>query len=870
MSDPNLSDASKRVGEALKGRRIPSPTKESPKPDVTKAVSGKIAEKAGVPKGISPKSLKAERDANKNTSAKQKSGKILKDTIKGATGSSTEGKMVGGGIQGALAGLAKGVMTTTKGRWLLALFLLPILPLLFWFMLISSIGSNVNSLLGNNANQTSSVSNSTGTSQFDLSTIQTAATQSTTPWEIMAATVYYETGPGASVAQISGTCPSSDSVLSICPSVTSTPIAGSSSSAATLSSSLGPVPTPVPIGTCVDANSFVGIGIECGVGRNGSVPAILPQNSSDYTTTNTADWACIRQAESNDVYNNPNSGGAYGILNNTWVLDGFSATSGDPRPYLASPAQQNQAALFILNNNRPGFYPGWDDKCVLNAPGQSGSPTIQAISPGVELPQGSSALVAACPNKATGPYCANYGSLSADQAKSLALSSDWFGTTFSRLLYNTSAGGNINLLQGVITSGGSAPPQFDPTNYEAVSLRKGAIRALEAVPIANNSLTLDNNIYDLAVNWAAGFSPIPGQSCSDGQPSTNPVTVSGPYGSITISTTQLVTAEKILKIAVAARATSLTQNALIIAAMVGSELGQSATYAKDGIFGDGITNLPQAVKNFLKKDKERSLSAAQQATVVGTVTLAIAQSWSSAVQIIVQGLNGTLPNCPTGSPIPNVPGGSAQAQLAVTTAKTVVGSPYVWGGGSRSGATTGLLGLGAPACSNGFVVSSALFGAGNPCDATYASQTGQAGFDCSGLVIFSFGKAGVVLPRTSQEQYKYVESRVAISSDILSLQPGDLLFYFPDSSGLPDHVAIYLGPIPDGTPVTQTVMACTPSRTLSGTTITTITCAPHGTGQYIMTTAKSTPTLIQAPEEGSDVSVVTWYSQGFMGGGPAA
>ena len=60
------------------------------------------------------------------------------------------------------------------------------------------------------------------------------------------------------------------------------------------------------------------------------------------------------------------------------------------------------------------------------------------------------------------------------------------------------------------------------------------------------------------------------------------------------------------------------------------------------------------------------------------------------------------------------------------------------------------------------------------------------GFDCSGLVYYSYREAGLTVPRTSGEQFK-AANRV----DLEDVRPGDLLFFARRRSV--DHVAIYLG-----------------------------------------------------------------------------
>jgi murein DD-endopeptidase len=61
------------------------------------------------------------------------------------------------------------------------------------------------------------------------------------------------------------------------------------------------------------------------------------------------------------------------------------------------------------------------------------------------------------------------------------------------------------------------------------------------------------------------------------------------------------------------------------------------------------------------------------------------------------------------------------------------------------------------------------------------------GFDCSGLVYYSYGKAGIKVPRTSGEQYGQSQ-RVKLPR----LRPGDLVF-FRISHDKPSHVGIYAG-----------------------------------------------------------------------------
>ncbi|MET9883904.1 NlpC/P60 family protein [Streptomyces sp. NPDC006430] len=98
---------------------------------------------------------------------------------------------------------------------------------------------------------------------------------------------------------------------------------------------------------------------------------------------------------------------------------------------------------------------------------------------------------------------------------------------------------------------------------------------------------------------------------------------------------------------------------------------------------------------------------------------------------------------PEGLPAPSSLGSSsARAATAVMAARAAVGRPYVWG------------------------------------------STGPAGFDCSGLMVWSYRQAGVSLPRTSQAQ-RYAGRQVPLSQ----ARPGDLVTYRSDAS----HVGMYVG-----------------------------------------------------------------------------
>jgi cell wall-associated NlpC family hydrolase len=60
------------------------------------------------------------------------------------------------------------------------------------------------------------------------------------------------------------------------------------------------------------------------------------------------------------------------------------------------------------------------------------------------------------------------------------------------------------------------------------------------------------------------------------------------------------------------------------------------------------------------------------------------------------------------------------------------------------------------------------------------------GFDCSGLVFYTYGRAGYEVPRSSRELFRAVR-RIALDD----ADPGDLMF-FQDEAKL-SHVGIYIG-----------------------------------------------------------------------------
>jgi cell wall-associated NlpC family hydrolase len=83
----------------------------------------------------------------------------------------------------------------------------------------------------------------------------------------------------------------------------------------------------------------------------------------------------------------------------------------------------------------------------------------------------------------------------------------------------------------------------------------------------------------------------------------------------------------------------------------------------------------------------------------------------------------------------------------------------------------------------------ALEAAQSAIGAPYASgATGPSSFDCSGLMVYAFGQAGITLPRTSFAQFN-----IGTEVDLEEIQAGDLVFFDTDGAGA-SHVGIATGP----------------------------------------------------------------------------
>jgi len=122
------------------------------------------------------------------------------------------------------------------------------------------------------------------------------------------------------------------------------------------------------------------------------------------------------------------------------------------------------------------------------------------------------------------------------------------------------------------------------------------------------------------------------------------------------------------------------------------------------------------------------------------------QNTTTSVSVSGGGAGANGGGASNSGPLAGATGGGQRAQV-IAAARKLLGVPYVWGGTSASGV------------------------------------------DCSGLVQWAFGQAGISMPRISADQARHGK-RVAISD----LQPGDLVAWDNSSrNNGADHIAIYIG-----------------------------------------------------------------------------
>lgn len=204
--------------------------------------------------------------------------------------------------------------------------------------------------------------------------------------------------------------------------------------------------------------------------------------------------------------------------------------------------------------------------------------------------------------------------------------------------------------------------------------------------------------------------------------------------------------------------------------------GQADAATPKAEFGTALNQ--GATPSFNTVDYGTGSSASDVMDIAGDLAAAVDQDdmralMDGSADLLGIGSPNTAPSASTdpsatgqgpGAPSNPAPGNSSQIEAVIARAESVIGTPYVWGGGDNNGPTGGLR--------DGGIADS--FG-----------DYGRSGFDCSGLTKYAFAAAGLDLPHYSGAQYQMGNK---VSRD--NLQRGDLIFY---GAGGSQHVAIYLG-----------------------------------------------------------------------------
>ena len=196
------------------------------------------------------------------------------------------------------------------------------------------------------------------------------------------------------------------------------------------------------------------------------------------------------------------------------------------------------------------------------------------------------------------------------------------------------------------------------------------------------------------------------------------------------------------------------------------------TYAAQAEYGhvassklsDNVARLT-AAQDFLKSAKVQlttQQSAAQEQTNAASAALSQANGLQAQLKSTLGGLNGQIASL------------VAQQQAAAQAAAHQ--------GWNTGGYTTRVFPAPPAAPGAAGAVAAAMSQVGTP-SVWGGSQPG--GFDCSGLMMWAWGRAGVGLPHFSGAQ---MGSTAPVPFN--AMQPGDLLFYGPGGS---QHVAMYIG-----------------------------------------------------------------------------
>jgi cell wall-associated NlpC family hydrolase len=152
-----------------------------------------------------------------------------------------------------------------------------------------------------------------------------------------------------------------------------------------------------------------------------------------------------------------------------------------------------------------------------------------------------------------------------------------------------------------------------------------------------------------------------------------------------------------------------------------------------------------AIRSALGQARSRldALDAADRRAVVTAVSGGEDDGFGTAVAAQAPPLDELISGIETGAEADQPQSSdAARAQRAIEAAYAELGKPYMWG------------------------------------------AVGPYGFDCSGLMQHAWAQAGIMLPRTSQEQ-----ADAGPSVPLSGIQPGDLVIYFAGQT----HVGMYVG-----------------------------------------------------------------------------
>jgi cell wall-associated NlpC family hydrolase len=191
-----------------------------------------------------------------------------------------------------------------------------------------------------------------------------------------------------------------------------------------------------------------------------------------------------------------------------------------------------------------------------------------------------------------------------------------------------------------------------------------------------------------------------------------------------------------------------------VVAVVALVIGLAApANAEDGSWDP---TLPPVVSAGAPGDPVAIANQSLQATANATqTTLDLGRQFLGGLGINLGGGGGGPAAATSPNGIPRVYGRQA-VEYVIRRGSSQMGVPYSWGGGTLNGPSKGV-----------------------------DSGAGTVGFDCSGLVRYSFAGVGVLIPRFSGDQYnagRHIPPSQA--------KRGDLIFYGPGGT---QHVTIYLG-----------------------------------------------------------------------------